>query len=330
VSLTERVASQLATWGYGAGWTLSRRLPEPVVAAAFDQIGSISTRRDGRGVQQLRRNLARVHPELGRDRLDDLVADAMSSYLRYWREAFRLPEWSRAEIERRIVADNPHRLFDPLDDKTGVVAVLGHFGNWDHGGAWVTGQGYPLMTVAERLKPESVFDQFVEYRESLGMTVLPLTGGPDVTQALQQRLREGGLVALLADRDLTTTGIEVDLLGEPARMPVGPALLAQRSGAALLPVLSWYEDGVTRLDFRPPLESSAATLRDRLRDLTQQWATIVGETAQRHARDWHMLQPVWVADRPDRPDRPGGLGEAGPDEGAGNDRGAGPDQEAEA
>ena len=295
--LTDRVSSQLSTWGYEAGWTLSRRLPEAVVASAFDQVGAFSTWRDGRGVQQLRRNVARVHPELGADALDDLVAEAMKSYLRYWREAFRLPEWSRAEIERRLVADNAHHLFDPLDDKTGVVAVLGHFGNWDHGGAWVTGQGYPLMTVAERLKPESLFDQFVAYRESLGMTVLPLTGGPDTTRELQRRLGEGGLVALLADRDLTSKGVEVDLLGEPARLPVGPALLAERSGAALVPVISWYEDGVTRLDFRPPLESSAPTLRERLHDLTQQWATIVGQTAREHARDWHMLQPVWSADR---------------------------------
>jgi phosphatidylinositol dimannoside acyltransferase len=290
-------SGRLSTWGYDAGWTLSRRLPESVVAGVFDQIGGIATKRDGRGVQQLRRNLARVHPELERAALDDLVSEAMKSYLRYWREAFRLPEWSRAEIERRISATGEHRLFDPLDDKRGVVAVLGHFGNWDHGGAWVTGRGYPLMTVAERLRPESLFDQFLEYRESLGMQVLPLTGGPDVTQLLQERLREGGLVALLADRDLTTTGIEVDLLGAPARMPVGPALLAERSGAALLPVLSWYEGGVTRLDFRPPLESSEPTLRARLHDVTQQWATIVGEAARQHARDWHMLQPVWVADR---------------------------------
>lgn len=295
-----QLPAQLSTWGYGAGWALSRRLPESVVASAFDQIGSISTHRGGRGVEQLRRNLARVHPELDGTALDDLVAEAMKSYLRYWREAFRLPEWSRAEIERRISATGERQLFDPLDAQRGVVAVLGHFGNWDHGGAWVTGRGYPLLTVAERLKPESLFDQFVEYRESLGMQVLPLTGASDVTQALQRRLNEGGLVALLADRDLTSSGIEVDLLGEPARMPVGPALLAERSGAALVPVLSWYEGGVTRLDFRPPLESSAPTLRGRLADLTQQWADIVGATAQQHARDWHMLQPIWVADRGER------------------------------
>ncbi len=288
------------SWGYGAGWMLSRRLPEPVVAGAFDQIGSLATRRDGHGVQQLRRNLARARPELDPGALDDLTATAMKSYLRYWREAFRLPEWSRAEIERRMVATHERRMFDPLEAGQGVVAVLGHFGNWDHAGAWVTGRGFHVTTVAERLKPESLFDQFVEYRESLGMTVLPLTAGPDTTDALQACLRDGGLVALLADRDLTSSGVDVDLLGETARMPIGPALLAIRTDAVLLPVISWYDDegsGHTHLEFQRPLTSTATGLRDRLSDLTQQWATVVGQAAQEHAKDWHMLQPIWNADR---------------------------------
>jgi KDO2-lipid IV(A) lauroyltransferase len=290
------VGERLTSWGYGAGWTLSRRLPESVVSVAFDQIGGVATRRGGRGVVQLRRNLARARPDLDNDGLDHLVSEAMKSYLRYWREAFRLPEWSRAEVERRMRAEGERQLFDPLDAGRGVVAVLGHFGNWDHGGVWVTGRGYRLTTVAERLKPESVFDQFVEYRESLGMRVLPLTGGPEVTQALQHELREGGLVALLADRDLTTSGVEVNLLGEPARMPIGPALLAIRTDAVLLPVISWYEDGCTHLEFKNPLVSREGSLRVRLADLTQQWATIVGQAAREHARDWHMLQPIWNAD----------------------------------
>jgi KDO2-lipid IV(A) lauroyltransferase len=290
---------RLASWGYGAGWTLSRRLPESVVSTAFDQIGGVATKRGGRGVVQLRRNLARARPDLDSQALDELVADAMRSYLRYWREAFRLPEWSRAELERRMRATDERRLFDPLDAGRGVVAILGHFGNWDHAGAWVTGRGYRLTTVAERLKPESLFDQFVEYRESLGMQVLPLTGGPEITQILQEQLRNGGLVALLADRDLTTSGIDVDLLGEPARLPVGPALLALRTDAVLLPVISWYEDGYTHLDFKAPLISDEGSLRARLRDLTQQWAVIVGQAARQHARDWHMLQPIWNADTRD-------------------------------
>ncbi len=232
----EVVTSTASTAGYSAGWGLSQRLPEPWVTQAFDAMADRAARKDGRGVLQLRANLARARPDLGEAELSELTRQAMRSYLRYWREAFRLPQWSKAEIRARLVASHPERLLDPLASGQGVVAVLGHFGNWDHGGAWVTTQGVPFTTVAERLRPESLYDRFVAYRESLGMEVVPLTGGPDVTGVLQQRLRAGGLVALLADRELGGTGLEVDLLGEPARLPAGPALLALRTESVLVPV----------------------------------------------------------------------------------------------
>jgi phosphatidylinositol dimannoside acyltransferase len=291
------VTDRAVSLAYGAGWTLTKRLPEPWVARSFDAFAGRATRRSGRGVLQLRRNLGRARPDLDSDALDELVEQAMQSYLRYWREAFRLPTWSGAEIRARLVASNPARMFDPLDSGRGVVAVLGHFGNWDHAGAWVTTQGRAFTTVAERLRPESLYDRFVAYRESLGMEVLPLSGGADVTEVLQQRLRDGGLVALLADRDLTGTGLEVDVLGEPARLPAGPALLALRTDSVLLPVFSSYDTDHTRLDFAEPLTSSATGLRAQVHDLTTQWGAALGAAAQERARDWHMLQAVWSADR---------------------------------
>ncbi|MCZ3387437.1 MAG: phosphatidylinositol mannoside acyltransferase [Actinomycetia bacterium] len=292
------ITSSASSVGYRAGWGLSQHLPEPWVTRAFEVMADRAARGGGRGVHQLRANLARARPDLDDGELADLTGEGMRSYLRYWREAFRLPQWSTAEIRARLVVSNPERLLDPLASGQGVVAVLGHFGNWDHAGAWVTTQGVRFTTVAERLRPDSLNDRFVAYRESLGMEVVPLTGGPDVTGILANRLQAGGLVALLADRDLGGAGLEVDLLGEPARLPAGPAMLALRTGSILLPTVSWYDRTHTRLDFLAPLTTSAPRLRDGVKDLTQQWAAIVGDTARHHARDWHMLQPVWSADRP--------------------------------
>lgn len=304
-SARDRAVGLASTAGYRAGWGLTQRMPEPWVARGFDALADRAAQGDRRGVLQLRANLARARPELDDEELSDLTRAAMRSYLRYWREAFRLPRWSSDEIRARLVASNSERLFGPLADGQGVVAVLGHFGNWDHAGAWVTTQGVRFTTVAERLRPASLYDRFVEYRESLGMEVLPLTGGSDVTDVLQQRLNGGGLVALLADRDLGGTGLEVDLLGEPARLPAGPALLAMRTGSVLLPVVSYYDGTHTRVDFGPQLTTSAPRVRDGVRDLTQQWADVVGDAARHHARDWHMLQPVWDADRRPREAAPG-------------------------
>ena len=113
-----------------------------------------------------------------------------------------------------------------------MILSLPHMGNWDHAGAWLAGTGVPFTTVAERLKPESLFERFVEFRESLGMEVIPLTGGEQPPfKILAERLRSGGVLCLLADRDLTASGIEVEFFGSPARMPAGPAALAVDTGA---------------------------------------------------------------------------------------------------
>ena len=88
-----------------------------------------------------------------------------------------------------------------------------------------------FTTVAERLKPESLYQRFIDYRESLGFEMLPLTGGERPPfEVLAERLRDNGIVCLMADRDLTRSGVQVDFFGEPTRMPAGSAKLAHRDG----------------------------------------------------------------------------------------------------
>jgi lauroyl/myristoyl acyltransferase len=287
----------LVSAGYTAGWRAIRHMPESAARALFRNVADQAWRRRGRGVQQLEKNLARVVPAASPGELHELSRDAMRSYLRYWSETFRLPQWNPDEVKRRMVVHHEERIFEYRARGDGLIAVLGHFGNWDHCGAWAATVGLPLTTVAERLKPESLFDRFVEYRESLGMEVLPLTGGPNVADTLRQRLQDDGFVCLLADRDLSAGGVEVNLLGEPARFPPGPALLAARTGATLMPALSYYDDEHTHMEFLPELKvSQALPLRQRVEELTQQFADVVGAAARRHPTDWHMLQRVWSKD----------------------------------
>lgn len=199
---------------------------------------------------------------------------------------------------RRMVVHNRDRFFEYGARDRGLLAVLGHFGNWDHCGAWSTLSGKPLTTVAERLRPESLFDRFVAYRESLGMEVVPLTGGANAAEVLRERLVDNKFVCLLSDRELGAGGVTVNLLGEPARFPAGPALLAIRTGSTLMPSISYYSEGHTHLEFLPELvPQDGATLREQVQALTQQFADIVGQAALAHPTDWHMLQPVWEADR---------------------------------
>lgn len=283
-----------AALAYRLGWKVVCRLPQPVVDPALDLLADRLTARDGTGVQRLRANLARTQSRPDPDALDDLCRRAMRSYLRYWGEAFRLPRLSPEQIRAAVVTDHDERLREAWASGKGVVAALPHMGNWDLAGAWTCVEQMPLMTVAERLRPESLFEEFLAFRRGLGMQVLPLTGGPSPTPILLEHVAAGGFVCLLADRDLSRNGIEVDLLGRPARMPVGPALLAQRTGATLLPITTHYVGRRMRIRFFEPIEHRPG--RDGVAAMTADVAAAFSTAIADDPADWHMLQRVFAAD----------------------------------
>ena len=238
----------------------------------------------------------------------------MRSYLRYWLEVFRLPgmapERDRATRPPSRRATDLHEAVSP--PAAASILALPHMGNWDLAGAWVAGTGAPFTTVAERLKPESLYDRFVAYRESLGMEVLPLTGGGDRRSACcAERLRAGGLVCLLADRDLT--GARRRGRASSARRPgcpPGPALLAQQTGAPLLPVdalvrrLGRHAGGSIR-EIRAPGDRRP---RDEGPAMTQALADAFADGIAEHPEDWHMLQRLWLDDLRPADDRDGPVG----------------------
>lgn len=257
--MSERATTAL----YTLGWSLLRRVPERAGRAAFRAVADAAWLRRGAGVRRLEANLRRVAgPEVGDDGIRALSRAGMRSYLRYFYEMFMLEAYSDEDLRARVDCTGIEYLQGILAAGRGVVAALPHMGNWDLAGAWVTRYGIPLTTVAERLKPEPLFERFVAFREGLGMEVLPLTGGPTHSAGvLARRLRQGRLVCLLADRDLTASGVEVAFFGEQARMPAGPAALAERTGAALIPVAMWYEGGRMRVDIREEIPVPAGAGR---------------------------------------------------------------------
>ncbi|RZQ66082.1 phosphatidylinositol mannoside acyltransferase [Amycolatopsis suaedae] len=281
--------------GYAAGWRLVRTLPDSVAAAAFNLGADLAARRKGPGVRQLRRNLARVVPQAGEAELDELTKQAVRSYARYWRESFRLPTMDHADITTRIQATMTGRqnLDAALADGNGVVIALPHTGNWDAIGVWLANYVGGFTTVVERLKPESVFQRFVAYRESLGFEVVPLTGDSSGFRLLLRRLRENKVVCLVGDRDLTSNGLPVTFFGEQTRMPAGPARLAATTGAALLPVGNWFTDDGWHLRMHPRIRVNA---RSEIPAATQALADVFAGDIAAHPADWHMMQPFWPAD----------------------------------
>jgi phosphatidylinositol dimannoside acyltransferase len=289
------MSSRAVDAAYGLGWSLTKRVPEPWAQHAFARLGDEIWRRQGSGAQRLRANLRRARPDAGEADLDRLAQQAMRSYTRYWCEAFRLPVWSRRQVLDRVVVDNEHILRESYALGRGVVAALPHLANWDLAGAWACLTGTPLTTVAERLEPERLFRRFVAYRESLGMEVLPLTGGEaSPIRTLLERARAGRLICLVADRDLSAGGVEVKLLGERARLPAGPAMVARTTGATLMPATLAYEGPRLRVTMHEPVEPVSG--RDGVRVMTQAVADAFSAGIRAAPQDWHMLQKVFVDD----------------------------------
>jgi KDO2-lipid IV(A) lauroyltransferase len=299
VSARDRLTDSL----YGLGWGVVKKLPEPVAVRLGRSIADLAWKRRGKGVLRLESNYARVLPDASPERLAELSRAGMRSYLRYWMESFRLPAWSKDRIKSGFHPEGLHHLTDGLAAGKGVILALPHMANWDLAGAWVTTKlETPFTTVAERLKPETLYDRFVAYREGLGMEVLPHSGGT-AFGTLARRLRDGGLVCLVAERDLSSSGVEVRFFGEATRIPAGPALLAQQTGALLLPVTLWYDDSpVMQGRVHPPVEvPETGTRAEKTSVMAQALADAFATGIADHPEDWHMLQRLWLKDLEPRP-----------------------------
>ena len=307
LSLLEAAKDGLSVIGFKAGWSAVRALPEPAAYALFDRVADGIVLRGGKGVARLRSNYAKVRPELSPKDLDRLVREGMRSYMRYYCEAFRLPSLSLAQVNRAVVATGTEEAARVCAEGGSAIAFVGHLGNFDLAAAWSAHNLAPVTTVAERLEPEEVFQEFVAFRNSIDMDIIPLTGGDDPFASLLRVARAGGrIIALASDRDLTRNGVEVDLLGHRARMAKGPAVLSLMTGAPLYAASVHYEkappgEGLggyhTVVEMGPALHPRVdGPTAVRAHDLIQQCADHLAGTIRTHTSSWHMLQRIFVDD----------------------------------
>ncbi|MBI9115306.1 phosphatidylinositol mannoside acyltransferase [Sanguibacter suaedae] len=290
-------------------WQHASKVPAPLLRGAAALGADVATLLRPAGVRRLATNLARVRPDAGPRELRRLVRRAMRSYMRYFGEVFVLASATPEQVAARVRVEGRDECTRALATGTSPVVALTHQGNWDLAGVWASTHLAPVTTVAERLEPPALYEDFMVFRESLGMTIL--TAGDDgVFRALLRvAAAPGRLVCLLADRDLSRTGVQVDLLGHPARVAPGPAAVAVATGAPLLPAGIFYErlTGARRraagtpwgivIRFHPAVEvPTDGTPAERLRTTTQGWVDALAHDIHEHPEDWHMLQKVFVAD----------------------------------
>jgi phosphatidylinositol dimannoside acyltransferase len=279
---------------YFLGWTLIRRLPEKSATNLFLWLGSRMLKKNGRSVKRLRSNLARVNPLLQADELQNLIAQGVMSYMRYWRETFRSPDWTRERILSTVTVSNEYLLMDPINSGSPVVVALPHAGNWDHAGSYFCLKGAKLVTVAEVLKPRALFEKFLEYRQAIGMEVLPLDSSAFGT--LLERAQEGKLIALVADRDLSRSGIDVRFFDGTARMPAGPALVAIRTGSPLVTAFVSYTPSGIHIQLDAIEIPTVGDEDAKVKIVVQRCADNFAVGILKNPEDWHMMQRIWVDD----------------------------------
>ena len=148
---------------------------------------------------------------------------------------------------------------------------------------------------AETLEPPELFEWFLELRRAVGLQVIPL--GPRAGSEVAAALAAGRITCLLADRDISGSGIEVEFFGERTRLPGGPALMALRSGAPLLPTAVYFERDRCHAVVDPPLDTSRqGTIRSDVARVTQELARSMERQIRRAPEQWHLLQPNWPSD----------------------------------
>ncbi len=275
---------------YRVGWRIGPRLPSRVLPLLARSGAWLLMRRPPDAIEVLRRNL---EVATGTPADDALIRASVESYLRTFLEVFALSGWSRRTIVERVVTTGEHHLREAFAT-SGAVVALPHSGNWDLAGAWACLTGMPVSTVAERLSAEE-FAAFLRFREGLGMEVLA-HDDPAVMSRLASAVRARRLVCLVADRDLGGTGLQVRWGGSQAqvRMPAGPAMVARRGGAALIPAVCSFAGQQMHISFGSPVDASPG--RTGLVAMTQQVADFFADHIAARPQDWHMFQPFFAPD----------------------------------
>lgn len=280
-------------------------LAEPMASGVAAVVGSALARRPHGDLEMRERHIARVlassSPAVAPDPavVRRWALRSYRSYARYWVEGARLPSTSPDVVRRRFVLDwGYEHLAAAFDSGRGVLLALPHIGSWEWGGAFLALEGHPMTSVAERIEPPALFRWFVDQREAMGLRIVALDDEESSTTLLRE-LRSGGLVGLLCDRDIIGNGVKVEFFGEETTLPAGPATLALRTDAVLLPVAVYSGPGDAHFAvITAPVDTRrTGTLRADVTRLTQELAHRFEWMVRRAPEQWHVYQPNWPSDR---------------------------------
>jgi len=272
-------------------------LPEPVMRRIGMGLGWVTSFLARKRFAMAQRHQRRVQGES----IDSVRAarQVFVHYGRYWAEVFWARPRRREGILARTEVANLERLHEAIATGRGAILALPHIGNWEAAGLRASAENARVLAVAEELGNERIVQWFIELRDLMEIDVLIARRGARVTTQLMRRLQEGGVIALPSDRDIKGTGVRVEFFGEMTTLPAGPAALAERTGAVLLPVGTYFGSGNTyEFAVEPALEvADGADREERVAATTQALAQSFETIIHRAPEQWHLLQPNWPSDR---------------------------------
>ena len=297
-SARQEIGDTLVVGGYKLGSLLSKGVPGFLSGTMGSLVGLPASlgMRDKR--KMVERHMRRVRPNASSIEIRRLTQQVFDSYARYYLESFRLPTLTSAQVAASFTVEGYHENMLPaLDRGKGVILALPHLGGWEWAGRWAADLGNKMTVVVEPIQPPELFEWFADLRRKFGMTVIPL--GPDAGPAVLKSLRNNEVLCLLSDRDITGGGIEVEFFGERTKLPAGPATLAIRTGAALLPTAAYFTDrgvGHHGVIGAPMNCERHGKLREDVQRITQELAYELETLIRRAPEQWHLLQPNWPSD----------------------------------
>jgi phosphatidylinositol dimannoside acyltransferase len=292
-----RLADAITFGSYRTGSLVARVVPTVIAEALIPPVGVAAKYASTQRRAVMERHQRRVNPDWSRRRLRRAVQQAFESYVRYWAEGARLPSLSAHTVAAGIHVPDYAHITAARRRGTGVILALPHLGGWEWAGRWLADQGNPVTVVVERIDPPELFDWFARLRADLGMKVVVL--GADAGKATLRALKQNEVVCLLSDRNIGGGGVEVEFFGERTMLPAGPATLALRTGAPILPVAVYFtrqKDGHLAV-VRPPVPvERRGSLRGDVARITQYLAAELEELIRRAPEQWHLFQPNWPSD----------------------------------
>ena len=297
-SARQEISDTLVVGSYKLGSLLSKGVPGFLSGTMGSLVGLPASlgMRDKR--KMVERHMRRVRPNASSIEIRRLTQQVFDSYARYYLESFRLPTLTNAQVAASFTVEGYYENMLPaLDRGKGVILALPHLGGWEWAGRWAADLGNKMTVVVEPIQPPELFEWFADLRRKFGMTVIPL--GPDAGPAVLKSLRNNEVLCLLSDRDITGGGIEVEFFGERTKLPAGPATLALRTGAALLPTAAYFTDrgvGHHGVIGTPMNCERHGKLREDVQRITQDLAYELEILIRRAPEQWHLLQPNWPSD----------------------------------